>query len=69
MKSSEKHVLIGFLRFGFSTRKLDKLFFGKDNSRGWLSWEVLKKHELLISDKGALYAYSNNQVNNFIKKI
>ena len=59
MDKTEYLVLLNFLKSGFSTRQLDKLL-GHKNSRGWVSWDILKKYKLRNSDKGKLFLYSTN---------
>jgi len=54
MNKEEYEVILNFLKSGFSTRQLDKLL-GHKNTRGWVSWDVLKKYKLRNSDKGKLY--------------
>ncbi len=60
MNKQEYVVLLNFLKSGLSTRQLDKLL-GHTNSRGWLSWDILKKYKLRNSDKGKLFLYSTAQ--------
>lgn len=60
MNENEFVVLLNFLKSGFSTRQLDKLL-GHKNSRGWKSWELLKKYKLRNQDKGKLFLYSTVQ--------
>lgn len=56
----ESIVLLNFLKSGLSTRQLDKLL-SYNNSRGWVSWDILKKYLLKNSDKGKLFLYSTAQ--------
>lgn len=68
MDSNEFTVLLNFLKSGLSTRKMDKLL-GYSNTRGWLSWDILKKYNLQNSDKGKLFLYSTRQSKEIISKI
>ncbi len=60
MNKKEYIVLLNFLKSGLSTRQLDKLL-DYSNSRGWVSWDILKKYNLRNSDKGKLFLYSTVQ--------
>jgi len=60
MNKKEYRVLLNFLKSALSTRQLDNLL-GYDNTRGWVSWEILKKYKLKNSDKGKLFLYSTIQ--------
>lgn len=64
----DKTMLIEFLKFGLSTRQIDSAI-GYKNSRGWRSWEVLKKYNLKDSDKGCLFPYSSRQVSSILDRI
>lgn len=68
MKDKDIIVLLNFLKSGFSTRKLDKLL-GYSNTKGWKSWEILKKYELKNEDKGKLFLYSAKQSREIILQI
>ena len=67
-KVNEDIVLINFLKSGFSTRKLDALL-GFSKTRGWKSWEIIKKYNLKKEDKGKLFLYSGKQAGEIINKI
>jgi len=70
MDSKEKLVLINFLKTGLSTRALDNLMgCDKTKTRGWKSFEILRRYNLKDSDKGVLFLYSNSQCISFIKKL
>jgi len=60
MNKKEYVVLLNFLKSGLSTRQLDRLL-GYSSSRGWISWDILKKYKLSNSDKGKLFLYSTAQ--------
>ena len=48
----DKNILFYFLKGSFSTRKIDeKICFDPIKSKGWESWNVLKKYGLKNSDK------------------
>jgi hypothetical protein len=68
IKDNEETVIINFLKSGLSTRKLDSIL-GFSNSKGWVSWDVLKKYKLSNEDKGRLFLYSERQSLWIIKKI
>ena len=65
MDKKEHVILLNFLKSGLSTRQLDRLL-GYDASRGWVSWEILRKYKLQNSDKGKLFVYSPIQCNKLI---
>lgn len=65
---NEDIVLLNFLKSAFSTRKLDAML-GFSKSKGWKSWDILKKYNLTDCDKGKLFLYTENQSKKFIKKI
>lgn len=71
MTKSEKDVLLYFLRAGFSTRQLDKLILELNPkiTKGFSSWEILKKYKLRKEDKHKLFIYGVNQAKNIILKI
>jgi len=66
MNKKECEIILNFLKSGFSTRQLDK-FLGHKNTRGWVSWGILKKYKFRNLDKGKLYLYSTAQSNKIIK--
>lgn len=68
MEAKNQLILINFLKSGYSTRQLDKLI-GDKNTRGWTSWQILKKYKLTESDKGKLYLYGNQQATKIIKEL
>lgn len=68
MLKKEYTILINFLKSGLSTRQLDRLFKHK-NTKGWVSWVILKKYKLNNSDKGKLFLYSTNQSRKIIAQI
>lgn len=61
-------VLLNFLKSGLSTGKIDKLI-GYSDTKGWKSWEILKKYKLKDRDKGKLFLYSEQQSRKLIDKI
>jgi hypothetical protein len=67
-KNNELIVLLNFLKSGLSTRKLDKLM-GFSNTKGWKSWEILKKYNLKKEDKAKLFLYSEQQSNKLISEM
>lgn len=70
MDNKEKLVLINFLKTGLSTRELDNLIgYDKIKTKGWKSFEILKKYNLKNKDKGKLFLYSNSHCLKFIKKL
>jgi len=70
MNNKEKLVLIGFLKNGLSTRELDNLLgHDKNKTKGWKSFEILKKYNLKNSYKGKLFLYSNTQCISLIKML
>jgi len=68
MDKKEYKVLLNFLKSGFSTRQLDRLLEHR-NTRGWVSWKILKKYNLRHSDKGKLYLYSTAQSKRIINQL
>jgi hypothetical protein len=66
MDKKEYEILLNFLKSGMSTRELDKLL-GHNNSKGWISWKILKKYKLKNSDKGKLFLYKADQSKKIIK--
>ena len=66
MDKVEKEVIYNFLKYGLSTRTLEKRF-GKLNSRGWMAWEIRNKYKLTDSDKAKLFLYSSTQAKKIIK--
>jgi len=70
MNHNELTVILYFLKAGYSTRKLDKkLGFSSAKSKGWKSWEILKKYNLTNDDKGKLFIYTEQQSKKIIKEI
>jgi len=65
-KFREIDVLISFLKFGLSTRKLDE-HLEYSSTRGWKSWKILKKYKLKNIDKGKLFVYPMKQSREIIK--
>jgi hypothetical protein len=69
-KKTEEIVLLNFLKSGFSTRNLDTLMgLSQIKTKGWNSWDILKKYQLDKNDKGKLYLYSNSQCIEFINSL
>ena len=69
-KSDEFITLLNFLKSGLSTRELDNLLGHKSGkTKGWVSWDILKKYKLKNSDKGKLFLYSEQQSGEIIGKI
>jgi hypothetical protein len=64
----DKTILLEFLKSGLSTRQID-LIVGYKDSKGWRSWEVLKKYHLKDSYKGCLFSYSSRQVFSILDKL
>ena len=61
-------ILFYFLKGSFSTRKIDeKIGYDPIKSKGWESWNVLKKYKLKNSDKGKLYIFSSSETKRIIK--
>lgn len=71
MTKNEKDVLLYFLKAGYSTRQLDKKRLGLNpkNSKGFSSWEILKKYKLRNKDKQALFIYGQRQALRIIRQI
>jgi len=65
--AKEIDVLVGFLKSGLSTRELDKRLGYSSTTRGWKSWEILKKYGIKNMHKGKLFAYPMNQSKKMIK--
>ena len=63
MTKNEKDVLLYFLKAGYSTRELDKKKLGLNpkKTRGYSSWEILKKYKLRKEDKHKLFIYGQRQ--------
>lgn len=69
MQEIERKVLLNFLKSGLSTRRLDKLLkYDHKKTKGWKSWEILKKYNLKSGDKAKLFLYSSKQSEDIIKK-
>ena len=47
---------------------MKKWVFNPLKSKGWESWNVLKKYKLLNSDKGKLYVFSSLESKRIIKE-
>tara|TARA_Y100000768_G_scaffold284119_1_gene218678 strand:+ start:657 stop:1340 length:684 start_codon:yes stop_codon:yes gene_type:complete len=71
MTKKEKEVLLYFLKAGYSTRQLDKIKLGLDPNltKGYSSWEILKKYKLRDEDKHKLFIYNKKQSDNIILKL
>jgi len=71
MNKHEKDVLLYFLKAGYSTRELDNKKLGLDSkkSKGWESWEILKKYNLRNEDKHKLFIYGQRQALKIISQI
>ena len=67
MEKKEKEVLLYFLKSRYSARQLDELLGFSVGSKGWVSWNILKKYKLKDQDKGKLFLYSSTQCNKIIK--
>ncbi|MFA5406808.1 MAG: hypothetical protein WC307_05630 [Candidatus Nanoarchaeia archaeon] len=68
--TNDYEILKAFLKLGFSTRMLDKLLgFNQRTSKGWVSWNILKKYKLINEDKGKLFLYTDGQCRSIIKRI
>ena len=63
-------VLLNFLKSGMSTRELDGVLgHSSEKTKGWKSWEILKKYSLRNEDKGKLFLYSERQSKEIIRKL
>ncbi len=63
-------ILLNFLKSSFSTRKLDELLgLDKEKSKGYPSWEILKKYNIENNDKGRLFCFREQECVSIIKKI
>jgi len=70
MTQKEITVLLYFLKAGFSTRELDlKLGHVSKKSKGWISWEILKKYNVNDADKGKLFVFPTQQARSIIKEL
>ncbi len=70
MKKSELEILLYFLKAGYSTRQLDeKMGFSSKKTKGWVSWDVLKKYNINATDKGKLFVYTTRQAKSIIQEI
>lgn len=68
MNNKEFTVLLNFLKSGLSTWNMDRLL-GYSDTRGWMSWAILKKYYLQDYDKGKLFLYSTRQSKEIILKL
>ena len=67
---NERLVLLNFLKSNLSTRQLDKLLgYNPKQSKGWESWNILKKYKLENGDRGRLFCFKNNECVAIVKKI
>jgi hypothetical protein len=63
-------VLVAFLRDGASTREIDhRLGHDPRRTRGWKSWDVLKRYHLRHGDKGSLFVLSQRETATAIRAI
>jgi len=70
MKRDEINILLYFLKGSYSTRELDsKLGFLSKKTKGWKSWEILKKYNISTHDKGKLFIYNQTQAKKIIRDI
>ena len=70
MDKQEKTTLLYFLKANYSNREIDKkLGYNPKRSKGWKSWEILKKFFLTNNDKGKLFIYKTRQAEKIINKI
>ena len=70
MNKKERLVIINFIKNGLSTRKLDKLLgYDQNKTKGWKSFEILKKYNLKNEYKGRLFLYSDSQCINLVKNL
>jgi hypothetical protein len=70
MKKEEILTLTLFLKNGHSTRNIDtRLGFDSKVSKGWKSWDILKKYFLKIEDRHKLYLFSENEIKVILKNI
>jgi hypothetical protein len=68
--ASDKEVLLHFLKSSFSTHQMDSLMkYNRFKTKGWKSFEVIKKYLLEDDDKGKLYLYTPSQCKEIILKI
>tara|TARA_B100000902_G_C27022879_1_gene770499 strand:- start:82 stop:753 length:672 start_codon:yes stop_codon:yes gene_type:complete len=70
MNKKELDILLYFLKAGYSTRQLDdKMGFSSKKTKGWMSWDILKKYNINDTDKGKLFVYTTTQARSIIKEI
>lgn len=63
-------VLMAFLRDGASTRQIDhRLGHDPRRTRGWQSWDVLKRSHLRRGDKGSLFVLSRREAVTAIQSV
>ena len=67
MEKQEKEILLYFLKSRYSHIQLDSLLGFSSNSKGWVSWNIIKKYNLKAKDKGKLFLYAPTQCNKIIK--
>lgn len=73
MKASDQKaadVLMAFLRDGASTREIDRRL-GHDprHTRGWQSWDILKRCHLRHGDKGSLFVLGHREAATAIRSV
>ena len=69
MDKQEKTTLLYFLKANYSNREIDKkLGYNPKRSKGWKSWEILKKFFLTNNDKGKLFNKNNILIESFYSK-
>ncbi len=67
---NEELVVLNFLKSNLSTRQLDKLLgYNPKQSKGWESWNILKKYKLENADRGRLFCFKNNECVAIVKNI
>ena len=63
-------VLVAFLRDGASTRDIDhRLGHDPRRTRGWQSWDVLKRYHLHHGDKGSLFVLGQRETATAVRAI
>jgi len=68
MNEKELEIVVNFLKFGHSTRRIERII-GHPDKKGWIAWDVLKKYGFKDSDKGKLFLYPSTNAKKIIKKV
>jgi len=70
MSDKEVSILLNFLKSGLTTRELDhRLGLDPKKTKGWPSWEILKKYHLLNSDRSRFFCYTEQQCRKIIADV